>query len=270
MRRWRLVEVLLGEDHKDHPRSTTCRGIFDIIAMEEVDRYHSFFHPILNIFNYDGIFVPKQNSPGFKLGWFSDGCALFWKRDKFELITKVTNSFKVGNQKYIIATLFHRDSGRTIVVAVTHLKAQNNSTCEKIRTQQANELIDSVNNVIHTVASNDNLPTTSIPTILMGDFNSDPDGDEKTCIKSVLSRQPQLSSVYDLERHNFFTTWKSRGHKTARRIIDYIFYNDSKGFRCSHVLSIPKDEQIEATKLPGFRYPSDHLSIGSKFELDSI
>lgn len=228
-----------------------------------------FFNPILNIFNYDGVFSPKHNSPGFKLGWFSDGCALFWKRDKFDLITKVTNAYKVGNQGYIITTLFHRDSGRTIVVAATHLKAQNNSICEKIRTQQANELIDSINDVIHTLASETNIPTTNIPIIMMGDFNADPGGDDSTCIKSVFSKKPQLSSAYDLERHDFFTTWKTRGDKTARRVIDYIFYNDSKGFRCSQVLSIPENGQIEATKLPGFRYPSDHLSIGSKFEIDS-
>ncbi len=260
LRKWRVMEVILGGDNYTD-------GTYDIIALEEVDRYYGFFQPMLNLFQYDSIFFPKQNSPGSNQGWFSDGCALFWKREKFELIDKITKSYQVGkNQIYIILTLHHRETGRKLIVATTHLKAKQNSTNEQIRTCQVEELMNRLNEKAQMVAIEHDMPVDEIPIILMGDFNADPDGDGNTCIKSVLCKSPNFRSAYDLD-DQFFTTWKTRGDKTVRHVIDYIFYNNVKGFKCSQVLNIPDDKEIEPTKLPGFRHPSDHLNIGAKFQL---
>jgi mRNA deadenylase 3'-5' endonuclease subunit Ccr4 len=311
LRRWRLLEVLLGlnitnndnnncdinrkqqeKEQQCQPQNDISDGMFDIIAMEEVDHYHGFFSPILKLFNYKGIFIPKPNAPGAYDGWYSDGCALFWKETAFQYISHVTNRFKAGgNQVYIICTLRHLQSGKEIIVVVTHLKAKNSDTNEQIRTEQVKELMHCVSSyntsiVLHDDGSSSSSSSSSssggadhVPIIILGDFNADPYGEGKTCIKSILSHSsPSLQSTYDLKEdgdgagggsgESYFTTWKTRGEESVRRIIDYIFYsNQCPGFRCTHVLSIPKEYEIEATKLPGFRYPSDHLSIGSKFEI---
>jgi mRNA deadenylase 3'-5' endonuclease subunit Ccr4 len=273
LRRWRIIEVLLGFGYS----STNIDGameedsLFDIIAMEEVDRYHGFYMPILKLFGYDGIFAPKPYSPGVKSGWYSDGCALFWKKDTFDLIDEVRRSFDTGTQVFIIATLRHRESGRIIVVTATHLKAQKNSANEKIRTIQANQLVECTEDIVKKAASDANIEATDIPIVLMGDFNAEPDGEGNTCIKSILSKKPQFYSAYNLERGDFFTTWKTRGDETSRRIIDYIFHNckdTKKGLRCTQVLDISKEEEIEATKLPGFRHPSDHMNIAARFVIE--
>ena len=257
LRRWRLVEVILGG-------GIFMDNQFDIIGLEEVDRYYGFFQPIMTLFEYDSLFYPKPNSPGSKNGWFSDGCALFWKRDVFDLIQNETRKYQVGSQIYIVVVLRHKQSGRDIIVAVTHLKAKQNDDNEQIRTQQVIEVVNYLSDIRRKVATENDLSVDDIPVILMGDFNADPDGDGRTCIKSVLSQELQLNSAYNLET-DFFTTWKTRGDKTVRRIIDYIFHTNAKGFECSKTLSIPDNEEIESSKLPGFRFPSDHMSIGAEF-----
>jgi mRNA deadenylase 3'-5' endonuclease subunit Ccr4 len=72
-------------------------------------------------------------------------------------------------------------------------------------------------------------------------------------------------SAYDLSSP-IFTTYKTRGTNTVQRIIDYILYQGQ--LQCTHRLSIPKEREMEAHKLPGLRYPSDHVMIAAKFTLD--
>ena len=127
-RKWRLVEVLFGE---------TLDTPYDIFGLQEVDRYHGFFGPLLEKFGYDSIFVPKKNSPGVRMGWYSDGCVLAWKSCTFTLIHKRCGDYTVGNQIYIVATLQHQLTKKFIVVAVTHLKAQQNEVNEVIRSRRA-------------------------------------------------------------------------------------------------------------------------------------
>ena len=43
------------------------------------------------------------------------------------------------------------------------------------------------------------------------------------------------------------TSWKMRGNKATKRMIDYILHNPSikTGIECSHKLIIPADEEME-------------------------
>ena len=90
-RRWRILEVLLGKycqeqtikmynnRSDDDSGSIASACPFDIIGMEEVDRFGGFFAPALSLFGYQGIFNAKPRAPGVRLGFYSDRCALFWK-----------------------------------------------------------------------------------------------------------------------------------------------------------------------------------------------
>lgn len=248
LRRWRVLEVLL--EHSP-----------DIMALQEVDRYHGFFGPILcGLFGYTGHFISKPNSPGVKLGWYSDGCALFYKREKFELLHESHIIYKVGSQVGLLATLRHKGTRQDIIVAVTHLKASAEN--EEIRCAQTEQLLEEIE-----VQRKTN-PT--MPVLLLGDFNADPpkqpcngSNNPVSAIDKVL--QAGYQSAYDLSSSpELFTTYKTRGSDTIRRVIDYISYT---GIECTHRLTIPKDEEMERYKLPGLRYPSDHLMIASKFRL---
>ena len=117
-----------------------CSMLPDVIALEEVDHYYSFFRPVMSKFGYDGKFVPKRNSPCIRLGYYSDGCALLWKSDVFELVKEQRRQYDKGGQVYILATLRHRKSNRCVVFGSTHLKAKKGLANEKVRTSQAKEL----------------------------------------------------------------------------------------------------------------------------------
>lgn len=257
-RRWRILEVILGSDGS---------AVFDIIALQEVDRYVGFFAPIMQIFGYRGVFAPKTRSPGVKMGWYSDGCCLFWKEDMFELLDQRRVEYMIGNQVFLIVRLRHRPSLKDLVLLVTHLKAQKNETNELIRCQQVDELL-------HYANSEASLGSDETPIIILGDFNADNPQDcagNQSSVRRLLEYSVEgmrkYTSAYEIDppKQGFYTTWKTRGTTTVRRIIDYIFF--SGRLRCVANLRVPAEEELEKTKLPGLRYPSDHMAIGAKFEL---
>ena len=258
LRRWRLIEVILGGSIE---RFAPAR--FDIVALEEIDRFRGFFQPILRIFGYRGIFVPKVRAPGLRFGWYSDGCALFWKTDTFELVSERRLSYRSGNQVMLLATFRHRMSGRLILVAATHLKAQKSEKNELIRCAQADELLEQIRQEEVRLGANGE----NVSTIVMGDFNSEPPCVSKDSESSIRRLMTCLNSAYPIDppRNDFYTTWKTRG-KTFKRVIDYIFYGT--GLKCNAILSVPNEEDMEAGKLPGLRYPSDHMMIAAQFEFD--
>lgn len=272
LRRWRLLEVLVGGDGTSP---------FDVIAMEEVDRFYGFLAPLLRLFGYEGIFVPKTRSPSVRMGWYSDGCCLFWKSHIFELISEKRIEYKVGSQVLLLAVLKHRPTGQFILTSVTHLKAQRSEVNEKIRCAQVNELVERLKDELALVADAWEMP--SVPVLVMGDFNADvPTQTTGDCsaIQTLLSSNISpnndasctLQSVYQIDPadENFYTTWKTRGTSTTRRIIDYIFYGGGGGdnaLSCQAYLAVPEPGELDEAKLPGLRYPSDHMAIAAKFDL---
>lgn len=125
--------------------------------------------------------------------------------------------------------------------------------------------------------------------LILGDFNSEPADESVTCIlsqeeskNSYNKKSWKFQSAYPLpgkdseDDNSLFTSWKTRKDGTIRRIIDYIFHashekdiavEDGKGLlHCTHFLSAPEDGEVEKGRLPGLRYPSDHLLIAAKFQ----
>jgi len=293
LRRWRLVEILLGFDviprHMD-----AMNGSYDIIAVEEMDRYYGFFQPLLATVGYQGVFAPKTNAPGIKLGYYSDGCALFWRKEKFHLLSSKQGAYTLGSQVYVIATLRHVPSQRIMIVAVTHLKAKEGTANEAMRYTQAIQLSQAVTEAAREAENKwctSTRESSNIPIFIMGDFNSHPipecttAGEESntkimSCLdafianKSSLSSPPygHFSSVYPIHPtpNDFFSTWKTRGPKTTRLVIDYILHTHVDGIQLSHILSVPHEDEMEPCRLPGFKYPSDHIALGAKFQIERL
>lgn len=263
------MEVLLGlnvaQSTKTNTPTESFSGVFDIIALQEIDRFHSFFQPMMNIMGYDGIFVPNPNSPGASIGWFTDGCALFWKQNKFELRRQAGRTYSTGNV-YIIATIMYLESGRSIVCAVTHLKSRRGIDNDRIRMQQTKELLVNVVSLSNAVANNSNCNVDDIPILIMGDFNSDV-RNLNSCIHAIVSYDyfHRLDSVYDINQPNsIFTTCNSK----EKQIVDYIFWNSERGsgVKCLEALDMPSEAYMnDGFKIPGLCHPSDHLAIGAAF-----
>jgi mRNA deadenylase 3'-5' endonuclease subunit Ccr4 len=267
LRRWRLLEVLIGKDG-------SCP--FDLIALEEVDRFYGFFRPMLRLFGYDGVFVPKTRSPSVRMGWYSDGCALFWKTNMFDVVSYRKIEYKVGSQVLLLAWLRHKATDQHILVCVTHLKAQQSETNEKIRSAQVREMVSHVKEELGRQNAFDT------PVLVLGDFNADvpsQTGCETSAIRDLiqsnLSPSPDglppygLNSAYDIDppsSSNYYTTWKMRGTRMTRRIIDYIFYGGN--LSCQAHLVVPQPEELsdDVNFFPNLRQPSDHVAIAAKFE----
>lgn len=289
IRKWRLLEVIIGggtSRKKDvcipNNEEEKIKAAFDILALEEVDEYYSFFEPILTKFtNYCGVYQPKQYSPCVRFGWYSDGVALLWNQEKFQVIPKhgkdddstdiwvEKGSYEGGleyqNQVYIIVPLQIKGTDNCIIVAVTHLKAKKGVTKgipnEKIRETQASEIRHRLEQMADQLKA---MGWKDVSILILGDFNSEPDS---ASVKTILEESGdwKFQSAYTYD-DNSYTTWKTRKDGTTRRVIDYIFHAGA-GVECKQVLSIPNNEELEKTFLPGLRYPSDHLLIAAKFQL---
>ena len=99
--------------------------------------------------------------------------------------------------------------------------------------------------------------------------------DEVAVENFVIGREkgsaPSFASAYPADLP--YSTWKTRGTNTAKRVIDYIFYkpccnvDGSPSFECREIIALPADENMEEQGLPGFRSPSDHLALAARFFL---
>jgi len=266
-RRLRLVEEILSHSP-------------DILTVQELDRFNDFFQPVLSKFGYDGIYSPKADSPCLKFGFYSDGVAIFWKRDKF-ILTSSTKDHKIepaGRDPvdviYAVAKLQPKTfDGPGLSVVTCHLKAKSSN--EDKRMAQIHgilELVKGFDEGGHT----DHI-------ILAGDFNTDPcdtaDGFKAEVIPWIAAEHPELHSCYPLDKATFdttdddskwhWTTWKRRAHSTPSEIkhaIDYI-YHQRDAFRTVQILKAPAEGDVLPHRLPCWRYPSDHISIVADLEV---
>jgi hypothetical protein len=59
----------------------------DIITLQECDHFYDFFLPELALAGYDGVFAPKPASACLEVSENSDGCAIFYKTSKIDLLS---------------------------------------------------------------------------------------------------------------------------------------------------------------------------------------
>jgi len=105
----------------------------DIITMQEVDHYHDFWRPYLNVFGYEGDFKEKTKAKRWGSiqynGGLKDGCAIFWNSEKLEQIgfTKKLilkdNTGKDSSQVALYVMLRDRRTNKRFAVVTSHMKA---------------------------------------------------------------------------------------------------------------------------------------------------
>lgn len=136
--------------------------------LQEVDHF-KFLQKILATQNYEGVFFPKPDSPCLYINGNNgpDGCAVFYRKDRLELInhfTRVLEVWRVQSNQVAIAALFRtRDTNQEICVTTTHLKARKGALLSKLRNEQGKDLLGFINGLAK-----------KRPVILCGDFNAEP------------------------------------------------------------------------------------------------
>jgi nocturnin len=273
----------------------------DVITSQEVDHFGDTFLPPLKRAGYAGLFHKKPCSPCLAFCEQEDGCALWYKASRLELVSYEAFQYsdrrgeedEILNQGAQIATLRVIATGQLLIVANTHLKASKNAKGEVVRAMEAQQLLDTLATVKATAERN--YGVASIPFLVAGDFNGTPTEDEggDMCFKTCLAHPLGLRSAYPttLDQPELYTTWKIRSKRgtprgsqppaesasssltprpvdesEARNYIDYIFYGGGLAPPVGR-LSIPDEDAIGADRLPSASWPSDHLSILAVFEL---
>lgn len=160
----------------------------DIICLQEVDHF-KFLQKILATQNYEGVFFPKPDSPCLYINDNNgpDGCAVFYKKDRLELLnhfTRILEVWRVQSNQVAIAALFRtRDTNQEICVTTTHLKARKGALLSKLRNEQGKDLLYFIDGVAE-----------KRPVILCGDFNAEP---IEPVYSTVLNYKPLgLGSAY--------------------------------------------------------------------------
>eukprot|EP01031_Cornospumella_fuschlensis_P035924 gene35924-43572_t len=152
----------------------------DIITLQECDHFHDFFSPELNTHGYTGFFSPKPASACREVSDQEDGCALFFKTDKFQLIESVTIPYTVPdeaggprkkqNQVALLVSLLSQTGGPALLVGTTHLKASKTEEGEHLRLHEAQQLLEEVRGKL---AELNQLHGSSV-SLITGDLNACP------------------------------------------------------------------------------------------------
>jgi len=224
----------------------------DILCLQEVDHF-PLLERALSSLGYEGHFVSKPDSPCIYLPSNSgpDGCALFYKKDQWEVVGEVhSKTLEVwhvqSNQVAIAVNLRHKSTKSEVCVATTHLKARIGALLATLRNEQGKDLLAWLSTVKQ-----------HRPLILTGDFNADP---SEAVVRTI---KEELASAYPDSTP--FTTWKIRETGEQKSILDYIFH--SAGIQASATLDMPTEQQIGIDRLPSLAFPSDHLSMVADFQV---
>eukprot|EP00850_Spirogloea_muscicola_P014439 SM000103S09531 [mRNA] locus=s103:412815:416468:- [translate_table: standard] len=207
----------------------------DLACLQELNHFDDFFSPELARQGYAGLFLPKAPSPAERLGFPPDGCAVFFRTDRFDVCDEVRWRYtgprgQLHSQGAVLCRLQERGTGRELVVATTNLKAKEGLAEARTRQEQAQELLQLLA---------ERHGGRGLPIVLCGDFNATPDSE----VYGLVERHPlQLESVGAAcraaehavqdgqggaaPRHTLepeFTTWKFRSGGEKRATIDYVW-----------------------------------------------
>uniref|UniRef100_A0AC35U3M6 Poly(A)-specific ribonuclease n=1 Tax=Rhabditophanes sp. KR3021 TaxID=114890 RepID=A0AC35U3M6_9BILA len=183
----------------------------DILTLQEVEteQFHAFFYPELEALGYEGIFESKSRSRALdhSAKIHVDGCAIFWKKDKFELDyreliefsqvaadSETNEAFKRRVQPKdniaLIAVLkmkqfiyFHPYDlpsnlentaiGEPIIVSTAHIH-WDPEYCD-VKVIQTMMLTNELYRILNEVAKKYNQKLNDIPMVMSGDMNSLPE-----------------------------------------------------------------------------------------------
>ena len=133
---------------------------FDIGAFQEMFKWDEYFREWFHKNGFEGAFIEKGH----------DGCAIVWRRDRFEegcareemRFEEEMPSKEVHANVALIVKLWDKEAGRSVIVACTHLYWRQEF--ERVRLRQAHKL----RKRMEEVAGPDDVM------ILMGDLNCSP------------------------------------------------------------------------------------------------
>jgi len=247
----------------------------DVICLQEVDDYE-FFVQELDKLGYEGTYKKRTSE-------YRDGCAIFWKKEMFQLVNSTPIEFNMKSQFEmewldrdniaLIVQLLHRKTNQFICVANTHILF--NPKRGDIKLAQLKILLDTLTS-IQTSAPN------PISIFLSGDFNLTPnsllykylDSGELFTLQNLNSRTlsgqtpkdfsyyipPNIANLLKTEpngniKHylNLASSYKVENERESVStfltdflgLVDYIWYSKNT-VQLGGILSLPTIQEVKA------------------------
>lgn len=189
----------------------------DVITLQECDHYYDFFLPQLSARGYDGFFAPKPASACLEVHDNSDGCAIFYKRDKLSFVSAETMTYALSKADVMINTQASKavreeekqlrtqnqvalilvcdllspigdnqnqdnDESPQVIIATTHLKAAKTALGEQYRLKESQQLLAAIDRSIESVEFSNQFKNLKLDpaVILTGDLNACPTAKSET------------------------------------------------------------------------------------------
>jgi len=246
----------------------------DVLSLVELDKYQDFFQPRLEQMGLDSVWTKRPRLSSH------DGCAICWKRSKFELVAHESLTYKddtTGQRKDRVALIvllrFREASPQNqstyLIFASTHLARNPESMKQNvIRLRQTAQLMLALKDFAkrHECESD-------VPAIIAGDMNA-------ACLESMRAMAVAYFSLRVVEHAEpppplwimKDVPTPSTSFTFLRRIrIDYLLHSEM--FLAAEHVRSPKsdlallgDEQdSQHAVIPDDIHPSDHLPVAVDF-----
>ncbi|XP_024538802.1 carbon catabolite repressor protein 4 homolog 4 [Selaginella moellendorffii] len=274
----------------------------DLLCLQELDEFESFYKPLLESKGYSSIYIQRSGNR-------RDGCGIIYKPERCQLLKqqfldyndiapdettagRASESVEEENDRdvsdprvrfrrncvgILSAFRFNHAPSNIVVIANTHLYWD--PALQDVKLAQAKYLLAKLSQFEKEISQEFN----SNPVVLVaGDFNSTP-GDRVynyiTSGRRNSGPDVELSSfkVPDLESlkvpaiplDSLYAAVQGEPALTNwspnfKGTLDYIFFSPSASMRPKTILEVPPDVE---EGLPNHFHPSDHLPIGADFSL---
>lgn len=275
----------------------------NIICLQEVETrtYEEYWVPLMLSKGYHGVFHCKSRAKTMneKSAKRVDGCATFYQSGVFELVDKkileygrlvisqdkfkktedIFNRFMNKDNIASVSVLQHTASGKKVIVTNTHLHWD--PEYNDVKAMQVAVLLEELQVVVKKY-NNGRDDINKIPLIVCGDFNSQinsavyqlfsqgiskdhgdlKDRDYGKYTSEGLSHPFHLRSAYDVIGELPFTNFTP----TFTEVIDYIWYSTASLSVKGLLGEIDEKYTEQVIGFPTAHFPSDHLSLVTKFE----
>lgn len=265
----------------------------DILCLQEIELYSffEFYKEQLEMrCSYDSVMCPRGRVKSVVDKKGVDGCAIFWRKNKFKLVAqfpvdfhqKVTQDTRFNNNQELlerygkkdnvaIGVLLERPNGQQILVVNTHIFWDPEYPDVKLLQvlllmEEVERIRERYSNAAVILQGDFNsLRTSSVYMSITGDAVDTSDFGDHCCYRAdnFTANGLSLRDSYvnqDLGFTNLTPVFKE--------VIDYIFYGD--GLVLTSVLSPIEDEYSDGVVgLPNIHFPSDHIFLGAKFAFPS-
>lgn len=186
----------------------------DILCLQELNHFDTLAAALVPE-GYSCFFRAKKPSPALKFGFPADGIALFYRHSRFSASPAPSGHCfasmdgQPAAQGFVTALLHDKQSGRSLLVAATHLKAKAGVDNEQTRVHQACQLLQELENVQErqqllqlqqqpaAESSSGASSSRGVPpaVLLCGDFNTTPDSET---VQVIMDHRLGLQSIWNV------------------------------------------------------------------------